>query len=336
MDGIAEMLADLRREVDFERIELGGLEADSVTAMLEAEAARPLGAAGQSLARAIHEETRGNPFFVTEFTRHLSETGVLARLDDTTSIATIEGMGIPAGVRDVVATRIKTLSTSSRELLVFGAILGPDFEPEVLRRVADTDLDAVVDALDEAERAGIVVPLGSVYQYGFSHAIVREALYADVSAARRRAIHQRITGVLESLHREHPDEHLASLAYHVCRAAPLVDPLTAIDYACRAGDQAASQVAFEVAARHYQRALEALDEAGLRDARLRCQLLLAVGRRGQPGRRCRPGKEAFRVAAEIASRTRAPRSAPARRTRLRRPGGCGPRARRPVHGRPAR
>lgn len=63
-------LADLRRDCDVDRIELGGLGLDEVTALI-GSAFETSAAAEQ--ARAIHDRTAGNPFYVRELARHVSE-----------------------------------------------------------------------------------------------------------------------------------------------------------------------------------------------------------------------------------------------------------------------
>jgi len=299
-DDTAELLADLRHEVAFDRIDLVGLDEDAVEAMVEAEAARPLGPAGHSLARTLQTKTGGNAFFVTEVIRHLRETGALAHIGADSPTAGTTDLGIPAGVWDVVMSRVTRLSTQSRDLLVTAAVLGSEFEPAVLRRVVDASPDAVVDALDESERARLLVPLGGAQRYTFSHMIVRDALYSGVSTARRQDLHKKIASVFESLHREQPDVYLAGLAYHACEAAPLVEPSTAIDYARRAGDQASSQVAYEVAAEHYERAIGVIDRLGVSDDPLRCQLLLSLGQAHNRAGAVAEGKGAFLHAAALA------------------------------------
>jgi class 3 adenylate cyclase/type II secretory pathway predicted ATPase ExeA len=74
---LADVLADLRRDVEAERLSLGGLDEAGVTDLLERTAGHALDEAGQALVRALHAETEGNPFFIGEVLRHLAESGVL-------------------------------------------------------------------------------------------------------------------------------------------------------------------------------------------------------------------------------------------------------------------
>ncbi|MGH9009086.1 MAG: ATP-binding protein, partial [Acidimicrobiia bacterium] len=73
---LVELLADLRRDGTIERLPLSGLDDAGVAAFVEQAAGQALDEDGLALARAIYQETEGNPFFVREVLRHLAETNV--------------------------------------------------------------------------------------------------------------------------------------------------------------------------------------------------------------------------------------------------------------------
>lgn len=73
-----------------EQLPLGGLAPSEVAAMAEAAVGRPLGPRGSVLAKALHQRTRGNPFFVAELLRSLVESAALAGTDvDQTIIGSV-------------------------------------------------------------------------------------------------------------------------------------------------------------------------------------------------------------------------------------------------------
>ena len=78
---LAEVLADLRREPGVERLDLHGLDAVEVAALMTATAGHDLDEPGLELAQAVHAETEGNPFFVGEVLRHLAESGAIVQRD---------------------------------------------------------------------------------------------------------------------------------------------------------------------------------------------------------------------------------------------------------------
>lgn len=263
---LAAMLADLHRDGTASRLSLSGLDEDDVTAYV-AEA----GYNDEELARALASVTGGNPFFLIEALRHVDESG--GRWDQST---------LPQGVREAVSRRLSRLPAEANKALAAAAVVGSRFALDLVERVLDDDL---VDAFDEACKAGIVIeePGG---RYRFNHAIVRQSLLAELPSVRRMRLHQRIAATLES-EPGADDELLAELAYHYFECAWAGNAAKAVEYCRRAADQAMARLAYEGAADLYDRALHALEEIDEelpdRDAQTaelliaRCEALLAAG-----------------------------------------------------------
>ncbi len=135
---LAEMLADLRREHLYERVLLRGFSVDEVVALMEAIAQHELVEAGTALAKAIHRETEGNPFFIEETLRHLVETGAISRSEGRWVLdsADPDELGIPEGVREVIGRRLSRLSEECNQLLGLASVLGREFEFDALREMA--------------------------------------------------------------------------------------------------------------------------------------------------------------------------------------------------------
>ncbi|MEJ7715066.1 MAG: hypothetical protein WKF40_04900 [Thermoleophilaceae bacterium] len=168
-------------------------------------------------------------------------------------------------------------------MLTVAAAIGQDFSFDVLERLTDLSRDALAEALEQAAVARLIAEApGAFGVYGFSHALIRETLYEDLTLTRRVVLHRRIGEVLEDLYAGSPSAHLAELAHHFYEASRDGDPAAAIDYGERAGERAALQLAYEEAARHYARALRALELGPQRQQERRCELLIA---RGQAERR---------------------------------------------------
>jgi hypothetical protein len=94
---LAAVLLSLARDADCQRLALRGLERDAVTGLLEAVAGRPFSGRESAMARDLERETGGNPFFLLEMARHLSELGALC-LDAEWPGETLAG--IPELVRE--------------------------------------------------------------------------------------------------------------------------------------------------------------------------------------------------------------------------------------------
>ena len=262
---LTEFMADLRRLDGVERFSLTGLDRAGVSAFLEEAAGHRLSGANEALPAAVWVETEGHPFFVAEVVRHLVETGRLEQRDGRWIMTgSVEELGIPDGVREVVGQRLTRLSEKANRALTIGAVAGLEFEPAVVRVAAEFAEDDLIAALEEGVGARLLseVP-GGGSRYRFAHALVRATLYDGLSGPRRVAVHRRVAGAIESVHGRALDDYLPALAHHCARAAVLGEEATAVramDYAARAGDRALAQLAHDQAAAYYRQALELLDE----------------------------------------------------------------------------
>jgi DNA-binding SARP family transcriptional activator len=292
--GFADAVAELRRERLVVELDVGGLS-ESETAQLAR--LRAGGNPSQAFVRALFRRTEGNPFFIEEIVRHLSEAGLML---DRAGASALDQVTLPEGVKDVIARRLSRLDARAIEWLRVAAVIGRDFDAELLERVASLDEDEFLNALEEVLAAGLVIesPIEPGH-YSFSHALIRETLYGGMSAPRRARLHRRVGEALEASGGE---RHLSALALHFTRAAGAQDAEKAIRYALRAGARASEMLAHEAAAEHYARALEVLRRFDPDDDARRLELLLALGEA-----RVRAGEmplawESFREAAGLAER----------------------------------
>jgi DNA-binding SARP family transcriptional activator len=290
---LTEAVAEVRREPVARAIRLGGLEVAEVARVIELiSGASPT----VELVTAIHRETEGNPLFVGELVRLLASEGRLEK-----AISGAGTLTVPQGVREVIEHRLGRLSDDCKRLLSVASVLGREFHLETLAWISERPNARVLDLLDEARVARVVgdpaVGRGSLR---FSHALIRDSLYADLGTTERLRLHGRAVEALEELYGAESEPHLAELAYHSLEAAPGGDVDNAIEYAARAGDQAVSLVAYEEAARLYAMALEALEMRRGADEPTRCELLLALGDAQARGGDLATAKETFVRAAEVA------------------------------------
>jgi hypothetical protein len=288
---LAELLADLRRDDGIERLLLSGLDQAGVAAFMEQAAGHGLDDGDLVLARAIHQETEGNPFFVREVLRHLTETGAVERQDGCWATRRpVEEVGIPEGVRDVVGRRISRLSKEANRTLRVAAVVGAEFEVSVLLAAEMLDEEDLLSAVEEATEARLVLEVaGLAGHYQFAHALVRDTLYDGLSAARRVTLHRRVAEAIETVHARRLDGYLPALAYHY-RHASTAEVGKAVAYAARAGDRALTQLAHDEAAGYYRQALDLIDVGGAHDdesQRLKLQVSLgeAQKRAGDPAHR---------------------------------------------------
>lgn len=280
---ITQTLADLARLDAVQRIGLQGLTDEEVYVFLEAAAGHELDEDGEALARMLHAETEGNPFFVGEVVRHLVETGEIRREGDRWVVPDVRTLSVPEGVRDVIMRRLARLGDDARQVLTMAAVVGRDIDVDVLCAVADHSEDVVIDALDDALRARIVEETGADH-YRFSHALVRTTLYDQLSATRRRRVHRRTAAALEKLH---PDD-VSALAHHFVEGGPEHgDTSQAVRYTIAAAAQSLQARALSEAEARYRTALELLDDDDQAAPGARLDALIGLGLslrdQGKPG-----------------------------------------------------
>jgi predicted ATPase len=298
---LAAALADLRRETAFERIPLKGLAAGEVGELLDVIAEQDV---PRALVDAIASETNGNPFFIGEVLLHLIEERKIFQEDGRwTSTLPIAEIGIPEGVREVIGRRLSRLSEGCNCMLTTASAMTGGFSWAELQAICEESEKALLDALDEALRAQVLVE-PSAGTYDFMHALIRHTLYEELSTPRRVLLHRQIGEALELVHSANFEPHLSELAHHFYEAASGGDVAKAIDYARRAGDRAMAQVAWEGAVADYERALETMDLLPGANEEVRIDTLLALGRAlnmvGAGRDRWRP---IFLRAAELSRRT---------------------------------
>ncbi len=310
---LSEIVATLRRERPYQRVLLRGLPEDDVVAFVAAVSEQqPTDEQAQAgrrlLAAALCRETEGNPFFIREILTHLVEEGKLYRDEEgrwtAGGITNISELGIPEGVREVIGRRLSRLSEGCNRMVTLASTMTGGFSWEALKAICAEPEAQLLDLLDEALRAQLVHERrdGQAVVYEFTHALIRQTLYGELSTPRRVILHRQIGEALEKLYESNAEPHLAELAHHFYQAAPGGDVNKAIDFARRAGERAMESFAYEDAVGQYERALQALDLRAHTDTAARCDLLLALAQAQGSAGSIFIGRETALRAAELARR----------------------------------
>lgn len=271
---LMDLILDLRRERRFDRLLVEGFddrETDIlVTARLEAPAAA-------GFVRSLRTRTAGNPFFMEETLRSLVESEAVES-GEVASERTLEATGVPESVTEVILRRLGRLSGAAGEALTAAAVIGREFELGVVSAVLGESPERVLDTMEEAMTFGLVVEVvDSVDRFAFRHALVREAIYGQVSTSRRLRLHLRVGEALEA-GEALTAANASELAQHFFLARDLGGAERAVRYAVGAGREAARSLAYEESAEHYRRALQAFSLQAAGEEAERCDVLLALGR----------------------------------------------------------
>jgi pentatricopeptide repeat protein len=278
---LARLLADARREDLVDRVPLAGLDAQKTAALVAASGDRE---PDEGLARALHEQTGGNPFFIEE---------LLCSWDEAPQAT----LTVPRSVKEVIGHRLERLDEEVVEVLLTAAVLGPSFRLSALVAVAE-DADAVA-AVDAGVRAGLIAEdPDDPDRFSFSHQLVRETLYERPVAGRRLRLHRVVAEALE----EAPLEVLpGELAHHFFVAREVGGAHKAILYLLQAAERATATHAYEEAIAHYERVLTTLELVRPDDLAARADVLRALGHSRWQASEPDP-RAAFDEAARVARR----------------------------------
>jgi tetratricopeptide (TPR) repeat protein len=307
----AALLNALYRERLSQTSSLAPLEMDALGSVL----ADTLGGeAAPELVKAVFEVAEGNPFHAQEIARALLKSGeVLAEVGSLslefelgvripvsnsklqTQTPNSEGgeveqharrwrlkpgaeLRVPSGLSALLRERVMRLGPPVESALTAAAVIGREFNFEVLRATASLPDGELFDALDAALAGHLLEETDGGYR--FRHSLIRRALYDSLSRVRRARLHTRAAEAIELTHARGPEglrPHAEALAFHY----DLSDRRDrALDYLVQAGERAAGVYAFEVAVDYFQRALALMDALGLADPARRWQLLESLGRWG--------------------------------------------------------
>jgi DNA-binding SARP family transcriptional activator len=292
---LAEAIAELSREPVVTRVSLEGLDASATSSLLAAAMGAP---PPDDLVERVQMETRGNPLFAGELGRLFATDGVPAEAG--------ERLPIPEAVREAIQRRLQRQSERCRDVLGLASVAGREFDVPLLATVSGLTEAELAGALAEALAARVIGELpGTSGRLRFSHILVRDALYGDLPRARRIQLHRAVAQALAELYAANPGPHLAAIAHHYFEAGPAIAS-AAIDYARRAGDYAASQYAYEDAARHYRNALTLLQQGSVDEPATTCDVLLSLGESLSRAGDSAEAKEVLREAAALAEANRWP------------------------------
>lgn len=221
-----------------------------------------------AVARTVHQRTDGNPLFLVNIASALVDDGIVVETEagwrahaDPLALA----VGVPPGLRQMIAAQSDRLSESEREILTLGSLAGRKFSAALVAAAFDREVLAVEEQLSRLAERGQVVrsagehlwPDGTMAGiYEFSHALFQAVLRDRVPPAVRQRHHGRIATRLESAYGKRAGEIAAELAYHFDVGG---QPDRAVPYIEEAAERAMRLGAAREAVAQLQRGIALLD-----------------------------------------------------------------------------
>jgi class 3 adenylate cyclase/tetratricopeptide (TPR) repeat protein len=167
------------------------------------------------------ERAGGNPFFLEELVRDLTQGGVLSgergqyRLERP-----VTEIHVPSTVRSVLEARIDRLPPEDKRVLQCAAVIGEQVPSSLLEAVTELSSDGTRASLARLRQAEFLEEhtLFPEPAYVFRHFLTHDVAYDSLLHDRRRALHGKVLGALEHLHAGAPDEMIEALAHHAVHA----------------------------------------------------------------------------------------------------------------------
>jgi len=225
--------------------------------------------AGRALVERLVERTGGVPFYLVNLAKGLRSLALErvpgASGEGDAGLISADLDRIPWTVAEYVRQQVAALSPTAQALLAVAAVAAVAVAGDVLVEcVGRSEREALPD-LEAACKAGLLTEdpeNGGRVTYRYVHDLLREAVDGDLSAGRRRVLHQ---GLGEALERRigkqggRSGDSIPRIAQHFARAG---DQEKAATYLRQAGDRARAANAHGEAARGYEQLAADLDELG--------------------------------------------------------------------------
>jgi DNA-binding SARP family transcriptional activator len=193
----------------------------------------------------VWETSRGNPFMIVETLRAMREG---------TSIRPVGARALSDRVREVVVARIQRLAEPVQSVVAVAAVIGREFDFTLIAHAAQLAVRGVAASIEELVRRRILHATEDRFE--FTHAWIREVIYASLLPSRCQLLHGQIALAYEQAGAGN-DERLLSTLVHHYSLAKIWNKAAA--YARQAGEQAFLRCAYAEAAALFENARVSLE-----------------------------------------------------------------------------
>ena len=138
----------------------------------------------------VHGE--GNPLYAGELLRTLEQDGALRQEGGNWQLGDLTNVRVPTLLRQVIDGRLKHLEPDTRALLQVGSVIGQEVPLDLWQQTTGADDAALIATLEQGREAQLIDDGLGGDAWHFHHALIREALYADLVSLRRRALHRQV------------------------------------------------------------------------------------------------------------------------------------------------
>ena len=188
-------------------------------------------------------------------------------LPDKENIVTCDELPVSASMEKLILGRMQNLSEQAGDVLLTAAVQGRRFDLQILEKAISLSADGLVTAVEALEQAQLIrkAPQTDDTSYIFVHELLRDALIANMSDVRKRALHKKIAQALEEILGQQTGAKAALLAHHYAEANEYA---RAFDYWVKAGLHAYYLFSVEGATLAFQHAEALIEKTVLQDEQI--------------------------------------------------------------------
>jgi tetratricopeptide (TPR) repeat protein len=231
------------------------------------------------LAQTIHKKAQGNPLFLEELAKSLSEQGVIEKGEQEITITReIPETFLPTSIWQLLEARLDRLERPQRQVLEIGSVIGDEFSHRPIEELLGTSLKDELDRLIDAGFIDVTRP----DKYTFKHTLIREATYRQLTKKERKGLHLKLVEYLqqdpEDLKDRDPLAYYTQLAHH---SEAGEDIKKAYDCYEKAADLAKAGYINEEAIRCYSKMIHLSERLGVKPAKVleeRADTMFLIGR----------------------------------------------------------
>jgi tetratricopeptide (TPR) repeat protein len=257
---LEQVLTKFNRERLLETIPLKGLNRDETSELINQTFGEQT--ITPEFADLIYQRTGGNPFFVEEVLRSLVADGTLFRTEKGWDRKSIDDIVVPRTVKTVLRNRLGKLDAETAHMLQWAAVIGSEFDYEVLKRASELSEDKLLLRLETANSQGLIMEISNKSgKFRFVDERIRDLILEEIMQLKRRKLHAKIAEAIEDTYVQSRDSQAETIALHFAEAG---DKEKTIKYSIMAADYGRSIHAYDQAAGSYLRALGLVDEASRR------------------------------------------------------------------------
>jgi class 3 adenylate cyclase len=256
------VVSRLLRRRRAQRIGLGRLSDREVEKMVAAMAETPV---TPIQLIGIQAATEGNPLFVEHsFLYMAASDSMLGGNSRVQASFTEEDLELAQSVRGLIGRRLERLSEPAQRMLVAAAVIGRDFDIELLEAFGELSGHELREALDEATR-GHFLASAAPDHFRFGHDLVRQRVLAVLPLPRLQAYHLAVADTLERVYGKSANERAGEIGYHLYQAGTAADPVRTAGYLAQAAKNALAVGAFEEVLRFIETTLTLLPGEKIRE-----------------------------------------------------------------------